>query len=89
MARRCDQEGGQKIEFNEYIHQLWTKIGYFPAQVELDPEFNDEHVSQEGGHFTPVKGPEQDSVVFTQCEDFPKGNRPCRDSGDPDLLWAV
>ena len=52
------------MEFNDYIHDLWNKIGYIPAQVELDPEINDEHVSQEGGHFTPVKGPVQDSAVF-------------------------
>ena len=39
-------------------------IGYNPSQVELDPTINDEHVSQEGGQFTPVKGPVQDSAVF-------------------------
>ena len=44
MARRCEQEGGRKIEFNDYIHQLWSRIGYSPAQVEHDPEINDEHV---------------------------------------------
>jgi hypothetical protein len=74
MARRCEQEGGQKIEFNDYIYQLWNKIGYVPAQVELDPEVNDEHVSQVGGQFTPVKVPVQDSAVFAgvSVRTFPK-----------------
>ena len=74
MARRCEQEGGHKMEFNEYIFQLWNKIGYIPSQVELDPAINDEHVSQEGGQFTPVKGPVQDSAVFAgvSVRTFPK-----------------
>ena len=66
MARRCEQEGGIKVEFNDYIHELWTKIGYVPSQVELSPETNSEHASQESDGFTPVKAaPMQDPTRYT------------------------
>ena len=54
MAKRCEQEGGLKVEFNDYIHQLWAKIGYNPSDVELDTGTNIEH-SQESDSFTPFK----------------------------------
>ena len=54
MAKRCEQEGGLKVEFNDYIHQLWAKIGYKPSDVELDTGTNIEH-SQESESFTPSK----------------------------------
>ena len=31
MARRWEQESGPKIEFDDYIYQLWNKIGYIPS----------------------------------------------------------
>jgi hypothetical protein len=42
--------------------------------VDLDPAINDEHVSQEGGQFTPVKGPVHDSAEFAgvSVRTFPK-----------------
>ena len=54
MAKRCEQEGGLKVEFNDYIHQLWAKIGYIPSDVELARGTNIEH-SQESESFTPSK----------------------------------
>ena len=43
-----------KVEFNDYIHQLWSKIGYNPSDVELDTGTNIEH-SQESEDLTPSK----------------------------------
>ena len=62
------------IEFNDYIYQLWNKIGYIPSQVELDPEINNEHISQEDVQFTPNKAPVQDSAdyVGVTVRTFPK-----------------
>ena len=43
LAKRCEQEGGMKVDFSDYIINLWDEIGYVPSQVELDQnEFNDE-----------------------------------------------
>ena len=64
MARRCEQEGGPRTEFTDYIYELWDKIGYNPGQVELSPDINEENVSQDGGRFTPVKVPVQDPSNF-------------------------
>ena len=75
LARRCEQEGGVKIEFNDYISQLWARIGYVPSQVELSSETNDEHTSQESNGFTPIKtAPMQDPASYTgvRVSTFPK-----------------
>ena len=74
MAKRCEQEGGLKMEFNLYIQQLWNKIGYVPAEVELSPDINSEHAIQEADQFTPAKTSEQDLTRFTgvRISTFPK-----------------
>lgn len=74
MARRCELEHGPKVEFNDYIYQLWNKIGYIPSQVELDPEINNEHISQDDVQFTPHKAPVQDSAEYAgvSVRTFPK-----------------
>ena len=78
MARRCEQEGGPRTEFTDYIFQLWDKIGYNPGQVELSPDINEENVSQDGGRFTPVKVPVQDTSKFAGVcvNKFPKETDP-------------
>ena len=74
MAKRCEQEGGVKRDFNDYIIQLWDEIGYEPSQVNLDPRNNEEHVSIECEQFTPVKTASQDPAKFTgvRISSFPK-----------------
>ena len=74
IAKRCEQEGGLKVEFNGYIQQLWNKIGYIPAEVELDPDINSEHASQVSDQFTPAKSSAQDSARYTgvRISTFPK-----------------
>ena len=47
MTRRCEQESGPKIEFDDYTYQLRNKVGYIPSKVELDPDVINEHASQE------------------------------------------
>ena len=55
MAKRCEAEGGPKVDFTEYILELWKKIGYSP-ETELTKktgQLPDEELSkQEGGEFT-------------------------------------
>ena len=70
MAKRCELDNGPKIEFSDYIYKLWDKIG----QVELDPDINDEHVCQNGGLFTPVQVPAQDTskCAGVSVKTFPK-----------------
>ena len=74
MAKRCELEGGLKVEFNVYIQKLWEKIGYIPAEVELDADINTMHASQESDQFTPVKHSAQDHTKFTgvRISSFPK-----------------
>ena len=38
IARKCEAEGGQKLEFSSYILDLWKKIGYFPENLQLGEE---------------------------------------------------
>ena len=64
MARRCELESGPKVEFSDYIYQLWSKIGYNPSDVELGEDINEDHAMQEGGFFTPPKMQTQDSDKF-------------------------
>ena len=53
MAKRCEQEGGSRNDFREYISQLWESIGYVPSEVELDSDYED--ICQTYDQFTPVK----------------------------------
>ena len=60
VAKRCEAKGGMKVEFTDYILDLWAKSGYSPEVDSLDNLVDDndaavEPVCQEGGAFTPVK----------------------------------
>ena len=50
------------------------RIGYCPAKVDLDPAINEDHASQVGGAFTPVKRPVEDADKFNgvSVKTFPK-----------------
>ena len=75
MARRCELENGPKVDFTDYIYQLWDKIGYRPAEVELNSDINEDHANQNvGQQFTPVKGPEEHNDKFAGVcvKQFPK-----------------
>ena len=65
MARRCEAAGGKKVDFSNYILELWSKIGYTPGEIETAALYDDhgEGVAegggevhlQTGGGFTPAK----------------------------------
>ena len=69
MARKCEAEGGEKVEFTDHILDLWKRIGYSPDKVELGEIENLDSESsipqQTGGSFTPKKGPEEVAEKFT------------------------
>ena len=88
MARRCEAEGGQKVELSEYIMKLWKEIGYSPENVEMVADLDEGHgheidsglVQQEGGKFTPIKVPSSDHDKFTgiSLKTFPKDTDQCQ-----------
>ena len=74
MAKRCEQEGGVKRDFNEYILQSWASIGYVPSEVELDSD--DENIIQSYDQFTPKKTPvplqDPSKYAGVRVSSFPK-----------------
>ena len=76
LARKCEAEGGVRIEFTDYILNLWDKIGYSPENLDLsDLETEDSVNQQNGGTFTPTKDPNSNASKFTgvSVKQFPKG----------------
>ena len=65
IAKRCRAEGGERVEFTDYILSLWKRIGYSPQNLELIDDVNenteDIHVLQVEA-FTPVKARVDDAV---------------------------
>ena len=80
VARRCEVEGGQKVEFTDYILNLWKRIGYSPDNPDLsevvgnDDEGDDAIQKQAGGSFTPPKVHVIDTGKFrgVVIKQFPK-----------------
>ena len=77
FAKDCEAKGGIRVEFTDYIKDLWKRIGYSPKNDELDNHLieNAEEAIKVGEAFTPVKFPAKSGekyggVVITQ---FPKG----------------
>ena len=87
VARRCEAEGGIKVEFQTYILSLWKKIGYSSdnhdftdVQEDREGDTGPSFSQQEGGTFTPAKGPLLDTGLLTgvSIRLFPRGT----DQGD-------
>ena len=55
IARRCQAEGGEKVEFTEYILNLWKKIGYSPKNSEFVNDVISEENEEVVDSFTPAK----------------------------------
>ena len=55
IAKKCQEEGGERVEFTDYILDLWKKIGYSPQNPDVSTEFP-------GGSFTPPKSVRTDEV---------------------------
>ena len=86
IAKKCQAEGGIKVDFTDYILNLWREIGYNPKQGQLNHDMNvdDEEVEAEKAEaeeietvkeFTPVKIPAVESEKFSgvRISRFPKG----------------
>ena len=75
LAKKCEEAGGNRVEFNDYILNLWKKIGYSPETSESGALANhDTIVQQSGGVFTPKKRSEACQVSFTgvSIKQFPR-----------------
>ena len=84
IARICEVEQGPKVEFTDHILALWKRIGYSPDCTDLpevaslepdDPGVQSTGVKQQdGGSFTPHKGPVPDIAKYTgvSVKQFPK-----------------
>ena len=87
IARRCESENGPRVDFSDYILNLWNEIGYSPENVQL-ADLNDEAdedngsnlIQQEGGKFTPAKVQTSDVEKFTgvSIKSFPKETDHCQ-----------
>ena len=63
MARRCEAAGGERVEFSDYVTNMWASIGYSPEDVEIASLYDDHgdiggenHINTSGGTFSPPKG---------------------------------
>ena len=62
IAKKCEAEGGVRADFNNYILELWKRLGYSPNNevVDDDTEPNQlEHSEKAGDGFTPHKPPSE------------------------------
>ena len=74
IAKNCEAGGGPRIEFVDYIKNLWSTIGYSPENVELSEHLVDEVEAQHGGQFTPLKQQAASTSSFAgvNVKAFPK-----------------
>ena len=54
IAKRCELQGGVKVEFKKYIHDLWNDIGYVP-DIDHDEDDNCDDLVESADQFTPYK----------------------------------
>ena len=65
IAKKCQAEGGARIEFTDYILDLWKSVGYSPAEANLTPDMNVEDDTEENTEkFTPAKYPVATNDIF-------------------------
>ena len=78
VARKCEVAGGPRADFNSYILNLWSTIGYSPkkeaSKVTVAVEEHEELLScQDGGTFTPQKfSSEADKFSGVVIKNIPK-----------------
>ena len=67
VARRCEAEGGKRVEFADYILALWGRIGYSPSNVDSEAitENEEEKAENTVTSFTPVKVPTCDENKYS------------------------
>ena len=78
IAKRCEAEGGYRVEFSEYISKLWRKIGYSPTNDDLENVEDEEDIDvEEVTQFTPVKVLEdREKYAGVSIRQFPKETDP-------------
>ena len=52
MAKRCENAGGKKVDFSEYILKMWDQIGYNPGEEEIASTFDDHGPIEDMGEDT-------------------------------------
>ena len=75
MARKCEAEGGLKVEFTDYILELWKKIGYSPDNLDLNGVDGEPSVIEQNvENFTPVKAAANNEEKYSgvSIKQFPK-----------------
>ena len=75
LAKKCEEAGGNRVDFTDYILNLWKNIDYSPETSESGVLTNpDIIVEQYGGVFTPKKIPEASQGSFTgvSIKQFPR-----------------
>ena len=55
IAKRCESEGGIRIEFADHILALWERIGYAPPSGEVTIEVGEDQVEEVVDSFSPAK----------------------------------
>ena len=85
VAKKCEAAGGQKVEFSDYVQNMWGDIGYSPQEIEVASLYDDhgdgeEVISlspsqQRGGSFTPPKSQVHDKQLGgVVIKNFPKNS---------------
>ena len=67
IAKKCEAEGGIRVEFTDYIINLWKRIGFTPASGDVARDLNDDlgvELEQVGGVFTPNRTSTGDQEEF-------------------------
>ena len=74
VAKRCEAAGGFRLEFTDYVLDLWKKIGYSSEKINFSEVINLESEQQDCGVFTPAKTPSPNTEKFTgvSIKQFPK-----------------
>ena len=72
IARRCQAEGGEKVEFTDYILDLWKKIGYSPQNSETAVDDIEDLGEEAHDAFTPAKLPAEHVFGGITIKHIPK-----------------
>ena len=72
IARKCQAEGGEKVEFTDYILDLWKRIGYSPKNVDFVNDATIEQSEEVAVTFTPAKSPTEQVFAGVTIRNLPR-----------------
>ena len=74
IARKCQAEGGEKVEFTDYILELWKRIGYSPKNTDCVNDATTEQSEEVEvvDTFTPAKAPTEQVFVGVTIRNLPR-----------------